>query len=260
MTDLVKYSRDGRLVRITLNRPDKLNALSDDVLIELRQAFYDFDDDQEAWVAILSGEGRAFCSGADVGQRQLRPIDELKRLGGPQGRGAEVGHLMSRFVNTKPVIAAVHGYAVGAGFLLALQCDLCVASEDATFQIREAERGLDPSEEWLYMRERGAGTLATELALTNRFCSAEEAYRFGLVNRVVPTGEHLRGAEKLAEEVLNVAPLAARALVRTRRWPIEELDVRARQYETAHLELTEDFRESASAFVDRRPRKPFTAR
>src|SRR5262245_23469107 len=125
---LVEYVCEDRVAHIRLNRPDVLNALSDDAVRELRATLLRFDDDQDADVAILSGNGRAFCSGGDVKQRQLKAIEEMRRLGGGQERDARVQDLMYRFTNYKPVVAAVHGYAIGAGFYLAYMADMIVAA------------------------------------------------------------------------------------------------------------------------------------
>src|SRR5438477_2634670 len=113
----------GSICYLTLNRPEKLNAANDTMVTELDDAFFEFDADEELQVAILSGAGRAFCSGADVRQRQLRTREELRRLGGPAGRGARGDGLMDA-VNWKPVIAAVHGYALGLGYGLTESADL----------------------------------------------------------------------------------------------------------------------------------------
>jgi enoyl-CoA hydratase/carnithine racemase len=111
----VDYERNGSIVTIAMNRPEKLNAVSDEVVRQLMTAFRQFDADPEAHVAIFCGRGRAFCSGADVLQRQLRSREEFERLGGPQGHGANSGDLLMQSVNWKPVIAAVHGYVLGLG-------------------------------------------------------------------------------------------------------------------------------------------------
>ena len=103
---LVTYERDGEVATITLNRPDKLNAFSDELVGALSDELHRFDMDDEAHVAILCGNGRAFSSGADVKQRQLRSREEFLRLGGPQGRGTHSSDLLTKAVNWKPVIAA----------------------------------------------------------------------------------------------------------------------------------------------------------
>src|SRR5438874_2092944 len=111
--NFVEYSCADRIATITLNRPDKLNAVSDEVVRQLDEALHRFDLDPEADVAILNGRGRAFCSGADVRQRQLRSRDEFEKLGGPQGWGTNSADLLTHAVNWKPIITAVHGYVLG---------------------------------------------------------------------------------------------------------------------------------------------------
>ena len=123
----VDYECHDHIATIVLNRPEKLNAVSDEVVRQLMAAFRRFDADPDARVAILCGRGRAFCSGADVHQRQLRSREEFERLGGPQGHGANAGDLLFQAVNWKPVIAAVHGYVLGLGLGMVLDCDLVVA-------------------------------------------------------------------------------------------------------------------------------------
>src|SRR6202790_157577 len=132
----VEYSCAERIATITLNRPDKLNAVSDEVVRQLDEALHRFDLDPEAEVAILNGRGRAFSSGADVRQRQLRSREEFQNLGGPQGRGANSADLLTRAVNWKPVIAAVHGYVLGLALGLTLECDLIVRSEEHTSELQ----------------------------------------------------------------------------------------------------------------------------
>ena len=142
---LVEYSCADRIATITLNRPDKLNAVSDEVVAQLADALRRFDLDDEAEVAILNGKGRAFSSGADVRQRQLRSREEFEKLGGPQGWGTNSADLLTRSVNWKPVIAAVHGHVLGLALGLTLECDLIVAAAGTRFQLTETSRGLGAS-------------------------------------------------------------------------------------------------------------------
>src|SRR5688500_15517593 len=135
------YEKKGKIVYITLNRPQILNAVNDTMGAELDDASFEFDADPEAHVAIVLGNGRAFCSGADVKQRQLRPREEMERLGGPAGRNVRVSALEVA-VNWKPVIVACHGYAYGAGWGLVQRADLAVAATETKFQITETRRGL----------------------------------------------------------------------------------------------------------------------
>ena len=195
-------TRDG-IAYITLNRPKVLNALNDTMNRELIDALREFDIDDRAMVAILSGADRCFSSGADVKQRQLRPREELARLGGPAGAKASDGALgLGRSVNWKPVIAAVHGYAIGVAFSMAMECDLIVAAENTQFQITEVSRGLGAPQHWVKAWFWGGGRFATQVALTSRFFSAEEAYRFGMVNSVVPNDRLIPEAENLAREIM----------------------------------------------------------
>src|SRR5262249_51720270 len=115
--ETVLYETKGSICYITLNRPEKLNAANDRLVEDVNDALFEFDADGELPVAIAAGAGRAFCSGADVQQRQLRTREELKRLGGPAGRRSRENGL-AETVNWKPVIAAVHGYALGLGYSL----------------------------------------------------------------------------------------------------------------------------------------------
>jgi enoyl-CoA hydratase/carnithine racemase len=219
---------------------------------ELAEAWHLFDSDKEAHVAVLSGAGRAFCSGADVKQRQLRSREELERLGGPAGRNAPRNPL-GNTVNWKPVIAAVHGYALGAGWGLVQQCDLVVAAEGTKFQITETRRGLGGANHfglaWFYSGDR----FGSEIAITGRMFSAEEAYEHGMVNRLVPQSQLLATADELVNEILSNPPLAVRATVQASRFLRSDLTRNAGIYQSGmKLHLSEDFREGATAFMEKR--------
>jgi enoyl-CoA hydratase/carnithine racemase len=222
---------------------------------ELLQAHRDFDQDAELHVLIISGAGRAFCSGADVKQRQLRPLEEMKRIGGPAGGIKPAGGLLGigQTVNWKPIIAAVHGYALGIGFGLAMACDLIVAAAGTRFQIREVQRGIAGAQHWATTWFWGGGRFATEIALTGRYFTAEEAGQLGIVNRVVPPDQLLAAAERLAEEIMTNPPLSVRANVRVSRWFARRMEEECTYYTGGlGLHLTEDFRESAQAFMEKR--------
>ncbi|MBI2886243.1 MAG: enoyl-CoA hydratase/isomerase family protein [Chloroflexi bacterium] len=249
--ETILYERKGRVTYITLNRPQILNAVNDQLQHEVNDAFFEFDADPEAYVAILSGAGRAFSSGADVKQRQLRPREELIRLGGPAGRGGGEG--LGSTVNWKPVIAAVHGYALGAGYAMMQGCDLIVAAEGTRFQIREVQRGLGGAGHWVSTWFWTGDRFANEVAISGRMFTAEEGLQHGFVNRVVPAGQHLAVAEELAEEILKNPPLSVRASVRMTRWYVREMSRYASLYSQGlKLHLTEDFHESAMAFIEKR--------
>ncbi len=250
---LVNYERDGQIVTITLNRPEKLNAFSDELVGALGEELHRFDMDEEAHVALLCGTGRAFSSGADVQQRQLRSREEFKRLGGPQGRGTHSSDLLTKAVNWKPVIAAPHGYVLGLSVGIVLECDLIVAEEGTRFQVTETGRGLGAGKYWGLMHFRGGAAFTMEAALTGRFFTAEEAFKGNLINRVAPKGKYLDVARELALEVAKNPPLSVRSTVRLRRWYMDRLSREIMHMAAPErLYLTEDFQEAARAFTEKR--------
>jgi enoyl-CoA hydratase/carnithine racemase len=258
---LVEYASEDHVVTLTLNRPEKLNAFNDELVVALTDALRRFDADPDAYVAILRGNGRAFSSGADVQQRQLRSREEFQRLGGPQGFGAHSADLLTKSVNWKPVIAAPHGYVLGLAVGIVLESDLIVAEAGTKFQVTETPRGLGGARYWGLMHFRGAGAFGTEVALTGRFFTAEEALAAGLINRVAPAGTHLDAARELARAICQNPPLSVRATVRSRRWYMDQL-AREIMMQSAPLKLylTEDFQEAARAFAEKRKPGPFKGR
>ncbi len=258
---LVEYECRDHIATIAMNRPEKLNAVSDEMVRELIAAMRRFDADPDAYVAIICGRGRAFSTGADVVQRQLRSREEFERLGGPQGFGANSADLLTQSVNWKPVIAAVHGYVLGLSLGITLDCDLIVAEAGTKFQLTETSRGLGGARHWAQFHFRGAGAFGDDVSLTGRYFTAEEALAANVINRVAPTGMHMEVAQELAAAVAANPPLSVRASVRTRRWMM------ARQTQEAYFQaaplklyLTEDFREAATAFKEKRKPRGFKGR
>ena len=246
----VIYERAGKVVSLILDRPDKLNALTIQQMQGLREALLKFDGDDEGWVAILSGNGRAFCTGVDVVQWQ---IADPSFMGKAEGQGRSVHSLMYGFENWKPIIAAAHGYAVGAGLALVLQADLSVVSEDIQMQITEVSRGLGDQQFWRKISCFGASAFATEVMLTGRFFTGKEAANAGVVTAAVDAGTHLEAAHALAEEVLKNPPLSVRSVVRARRYYMQSDEAQAGLLTEAwKLHLTEDFRTNAQAFAESR--------
>lgn len=253
----ISYTCQDAIAHIVFNRPEKLNAFSDDMVSEFSNALRRFDGDPDALVAIVSGAGRAFSSGADVRQRQQRTEEEFNRLGGPEGWGAKAADLFTRSANWKPVIAAVHGYAIGMGLGIALSADLIVAAEDAKFQITETPRGLSGVRYIELMRFRGGSSFGFQVSMTGRFFTAQEALQHSIVDQVVTTGTQVEAAFALAREIAKHPPLSVRCNVRSRRLQMAEIESRA-QWETdsQKLHLTQDFAESAAAFLEKRsPRR-----
>lgn len=260
-TDLVVYACEDRIATLTLNRPDKLNAFSSALLGALQAALERFDKDPQADVAILCGAGRAFSSGADVQESQMRSREELRHARDPMAPGTPVGDFLANSAHCKPVIAAVHRYALGLALGLVLKCDLIVAEAGARFQVTETPRGLGGFRHWPLLIHRGAAAFADEVSLTGRFFTAEEAKQAGIVARVAPEGELLAAARELAVELAANPPLSVRETVRVKRWHLQRFAAEvAFQTEGVKLELTEDFEEAVRAFAEKRKPGPFKAR
>jgi 2-(1,2-epoxy-1,2-dihydrophenyl)acetyl-CoA isomerase len=205
MTDGLRVEIDGPVATLTLDRPEALNALTVAVKVALREALEAIAADRTVRAVILTGAGRAFCSGQDLAERDLpdaAPLDvEVRERYNPIIRALRsMG---------QPVIAAVNGVAAGAGASLAFACDLRIAAADARFVLAFGRIGLVPDSgaTWFLPRLVGAAR-ASEIALVGDPISAEEALRIGLVSRVVPAEDLLAEARSLAERIAAAAPLA----------------------------------------------------
>jgi enoyl-CoA hydratase/carnithine racemase len=262
MTDqLVNYSVVDRIAIIEMNRSAKRNAINKAITTALVDAFDRFDEDDETDAAILCGAGPAFSSGADVGEGQMATRTQLERSRDPLGLAHPFAELLHRCRNWKPVIAAVHGYAIGMSLGLMLDCDLCVCEEDTRLQVTETSRGLGGYRHWALMKARGASMFADEICLTGRPFSAQEALAAGLVTRVAAAGGGRDMALALAREMTACPPLSVRETVRIRRWHMHgKTREIAFQTEGSRLHLTEDFQEAVRAFAEKRPPGPFRAR
>lgn len=210
MTDLMdlKYCtvrRDGRLLIVTINRPDVLNALHRPANLELEKVFDRFSQDSDLWVAILTGAGeRAFSAGNDLKYLASGNDNSVP----PSGFGG----LTARFSMEKPVIAAVNGLAMGGGFELALSCDILVADERAAFALPEPRVGLAATAGGLLRLPRKVHLKqAMGMILTGRKVRADEGFRLGFVNEIAPPGETLAVAKRWAGEILECSPVAVRA-------------------------------------------------
>jgi enoyl-CoA hydratase len=246
--------RDG-VALITVNRPDKLNALNDQVVSELAQVAERLVSDAAIKGAILTGSGpKAFVAGADIA--------DLARQGPFDGKARALrGQAMLRRLETagKPVIAAVNGYALGGGCELALACHLRIASETAKFGQPEVKLGIAPGYGGTQRLPRlvGKGN-ALQLILTGEMIDAREALRIGLVNRVVPANELLAVAEQTLRGILAMGPLAValalEAVERGLEMPLEEgLLLEANHF--GLLAATQDMQEGLKAFLEKRPPK-----
>jgi enoyl-CoA hydratase len=256
-TEHCLIERDGHVVIVTLNRPEAKNALSAGMLAGMYRAWRMLDDDPELRVAILTGRGDVFCAGADLkAMGSGETDDEFQKL------MAEVPDihwqaLLRHNRPLKPIIAAVEGYAVAGGTEILQGTDIRVAAEDATFGITEARRGLFPlGGSSVRLRRQIPYTLAAEILLTGRHVTAREALDFGLVGRLVPRGQALAEARKIAADICDNGPISIRALMRMLREVDEsysEADALAKELEVGGpVFVTRDAREGMRAFAEKR--------
>jgi E-phenylitaconyl-CoA hydratase len=244
----VEYVTEGKIAYITINRPEAMNSLSIEVREGLQAAYQDFRDNNDLWVAIITGAGdKAFSAGADI--KGFRPST------GETGGGV-LEKLLRPDTIWKPFIAAIHGYCLGGGCELAMTCDIRIAAENAQFGQPEVNIGFMPG---------GGGTIrmprfipravAAEILLTGIRINAAEALRVGLVSRVVPREKLMDTAREIAETILTRGPLGVRAtkeaMIRGYSMPLEEGLALERQL-VNQVRATEDFMEGARAFAQKR--------
>jgi E-phenylitaconyl-CoA hydratase len=208
MTDTVRYERDGRVATITYNRPDALNAINAEVRADLNAAFARFRDDEDAWVGIVTGQGRAFCVGADL--RDGRGA--AGEFAGTFWEKPTANSFESGWEIFKPVIAAVNGYCLGYGLTLVTWCDFVVASDRAEFGFPEVRIGVPTIVGAIRLPQRIGWQPAMELLLTGERIDAQRAKEIGLAGWVVAHDELMAEARRLADRLLQGAPLAGRAI------------------------------------------------
>jgi enoyl-CoA hydratase/carnithine racemase len=249
---VMSYQKEGKIGIITLNRPEVHNALNSELAARLMEAWNDFNHDPNLLALVITGAGgRAFCVGADLKERSEGKdphVDDFWKSGSARS--------MREMDFVKPVIAAIHGYCLGGGLELALTCDLRVASDQSLFGLPEIKRGFFPG---MGASQRLPRVLpynyAAELLFTGDFIDAKEAYRLGLVNRVVADEEVMPVAMNLAGKISRRPPLALRAV---KEALLKSYDLSLAQ--GLRLEgilrhsvgQTEDAREGVKAFVEKR--------
>ncbi|ACY99514.1 MULTISPECIES: crotonase/enoyl-CoA hydratase family protein [Thermomonospora] len=249
--------QDGHVVIVTMNRPEARNALSTSMLVGMADAFAYISQTPEVRVGILTGAGGHFCSGADLKAMGTPPEDERE-----QRRAAEITNyhwkgLLREAVPTKPIIAAIEGYAVAGGTELLLGTDLRVVAEGATLGLYEAKRGLFPMGGSVVRLPRQIGYApAMEILLTARSVTPQEALAMGLINRVVPDGQALSAARELADQIAACAPLSVQAILRAHRETFhlpEEEALKVSDEIGWPIFATEDAQEGPRAFREKRP-------
>jgi enoyl-CoA hydratase/carnithine racemase len=248
---VINYEKEGRVAIFTINRPQAMNAMNMEAVQELTAAMADFRDDPELWVGIITGAGdRAFCGGADIKDtlsfmkehRQNQWVFPLAIW-----RGLELW---------KPLIAAINGLALGGGLEIALTCDVRIAAENARLGTPEVNLGLIPGWGGTQRLSRMIPWCkAAEILLMGKLIDAQEAYRIGLVNKVVPQAELMSTAKEWAGVICQAAPLAVRtakeAMIRGYSMTLED-GLRLENSLAAYIMGTEDFTEGTTAFVEKR--------
>ena len=251
MAETVLYEKKDKIVIITLNRPDALNAINRQLRKDLSDAINQFDGDSEAFVAIVTGAGRAFCAGRDLKERASDNAEGVQ---------ARASHSMSpdrpyMWPQTwKPLIAAVNGFALAGGWSIAQMCDLRVAAEDAKLGISETKWSLLPPFGTVLPKMIPLPA-ALELVFTAQPISAQRAYEIGFVNKVVPGDQLMDAAMELANQIAENAPLAVQAFkeLAYRGQNMSIQDISALTYHMYdQLLTTEDAKEGPRAFAEKR--------
>jgi len=259
MYEHIKVENDSGIVTLTLNRPEKLNAFAGRMRRDLAETLEHAGADAAVRVVVLTGAGRAFCTGADVKYMnelmERGDAEEFRRL---LGAGRRVLTAIRQML--KPVIASVNGPAYGAGFNLALACDIRLASETATFSQSFVKVGLHPDWGGSYFLPRAVpSNIACEMFFLGEPVDAARAYHFGLVNRVHPEGELRAETRRLAERLRDAPHTSIAAAKRAVYLSEGESLERMLQYETeAQIQCfhSRDARERVRAFLERRPPRP----
>lgn len=247
--ETVLLDRTGHLAIITLNRPERLNAVNGQLTQELSATLREVGADDDVRAVILTGAGRGFCSGADVGQ--MVPRTEERPQAAPS---REPSLAIAIRAIPQPVIAAVNGAATGMGFSLALACDIRIASEAARFSSIFVKRSFVPDTGASYMLPRLVGLgIAAEMAYTGNIYDAQWALRTGLVNRVVAPEKLMEEAQAVGNEIAANPPLAVR---HTKKlfYNLQELQEQIDREVVGNNDMnpTEDRREAVAAFLERR--------
>ena len=249
---VVLYEKRGRTVVLTLNRPEAMNAINQEVRAALRESFLKFRDDDEARTLILTGSGdKAFSAGADL--KEMSIVQQQRRV---DAAGSTLASVLRNIEMWKPIIAAINGYCLAGGLELALACDIRIASEDAAFALTEVTRGIIPGNGGTQILPRVVPPgIALEMMFTGQHIDAKEAYRIGLVNRVVPQAELMTTAMALAERINESAPIAVRLVKEAalKGFDLPLMDgLRMESLFSIFVHTTEDAREGPLAFAEKR--------
>ena len=253
----VLYEVKNRIGWITLNRPEAMNAMNQEMGAEVVSACRLADQDEGVGVVFFTGAGdKAFSSGMDLKERAQTPVPPIERRQTKMAPEANTPTKAAAAI-TKPTIAIINGYAVGGGLELALACDLRIAAEDAKMGLTEVRRGIIPGAGGTQRLARVVGVAkALELCLSGQLVDGREAFRIGLIHQVVARGELTATAERLAETLLKGAPLSLRFIKEAIRKGSDlslEEGLRLEADLSALIGTTEDAKEGPRAFAEKRP-------
>ena len=251
---VVLYEKRDHTVIVTVNRPEAMNAINDEVRKGFHEAMVRFRDDDDARTAIVTGTGdKSFSAGAD--------LKEMAAQHGQEGAASRLWDLsptvlLRQMELWKPIIAAVNGYCLAGGLEIALACDIRIASENASFALTEVTRGIIPGYGGTQMLPRAVPLgRALQMLFTGERIDAQEAYRIGLVNRVTPAAELMSAAMELAQQINESAPIAVRLV---KEAALKGLDLplldglRLESLLSLLVHTTEDAREGPIAFAQKR--------
>ena len=254
----VIVEKDGHVLVVTLNRPEKRNAVNSEVMCRLYDAWVQLDEDDDIRVAILTGNGTTFCAGMD--------LSEIGKLGGPptneymervqKNPSIIYGAWLKTYRPTKPVILAAEGFARAGGTEILQGTDIRVAGESAMFGVTEVQRGLFPMAGSAVRLRRQIGyAVAAEMLIVGEDLPARRAYELGLINHVVPDGEALAKAREIADRISRNGPIAVKAIVATLRETETLPEPEAFKIEQVHgqkVMASEDAKEGPRAFLEKR--------
>ena len=246
---VVEYRKKDRVAYITLNRPDKLNAIDVAMRDELWRILHDFNEDPHLWIAVITGEGRAFSVGHDLASMSGRSDD----LYSPEISTEDLYVYQTRIY--KPLIAAINGYCLAQGGGIALACDIRIASDQAQLGWPQTKRGIGSVSGPCMLAQRVPLNLALEFLFTGDMISAQRAQELGLVNQVVPHEELMPAVDAFVGKLLQNGPLAIRAIkevaIRGLSMQLEDR-VRLAGIVNRRLQRTEDAQEGLKAFAEKR--------
>jgi enoyl-CoA hydratase/carnithine racemase len=247
----IEFAKENRIAIFRINRPDNMGILTVKAMRALTDAFLEFRDDDELWVGILTGTGeKVFSAGVDVKEF----LDLIRTT--PDHKWRRPTAIMRGLQVHKPIIAACNGLTIGGGLEMALACDIMIAAENASFGLTEAKVGMCPGGGGAVRLPRTIPRrLAAEMLFTGKTIDAREAYRIGLVNKVVPLNQLMGEAKKMAQTICDAAPLAVRyikeIMTRSADLPLEEALRLEDDFETMIMR-TRDFEEGMNAFKEKR--------